>query len=287
MVTFRTSDSRPILSRGPAPGLRFFFYGALSIGLMWLDQRQSYLEQIRHALSMAVYPVQVAVSSPSSLWSWLDESFSTRASLRKENATLHEQLRTANLKLMRLDSLEQENLRLREMRKATAGIADQVVVAEIVRVDANPLRQRVIIDKGTHDGVFKGQPLLDATGIFGQVTRAGAYSSEVILISDTEHAIPVQINRNGLRTIAVGTGDPSQLSLPFLAANADIKKGDLLVSSGLGGVFPAGYPVGTVATVNTEAAQTMADISAKPAAALDRDREVLLIWVRGDQVQAP
>jgi rod shape-determining protein MreC len=149
-----------------------------------------------------------------------------------------------------------------------------------MRVDLDPLRQRVIINRGTTDGAFKGQPILDATGVFGQIARAGAYSSEVILISDIEHAIPVQVNRNGLRTIAVGTGDPSRLSLPFLAANVDIEVGDLLVSSGLGGAFPSGYPVGTVTSVNAQAIQTMAEISAKPAAALDRDREVLMVWLK-------
>ncbi len=278
MVTFR--DSRPILSRGPAPGLRFFFFAVLSFTLMWLDQRQHYLEQIRHVLSMATYPIQVVVSSPAAGWNWLKESFTTRDTLREENAALSVQLRAANLRLMRFEALEQENLRLREMRAATTGIADQVVVAEIMRVDINPFRHRVIINKGTRDGVFSGQPLLDAKGVFGQVTRAGAYSSEVILISDTEHAIPVQVNRNGLRTIAVGTGETARLSLPFLPTNADIEEGDLLVSSGLGGIFPPGYPVGTVSQVKTETAQLMAEISAKPAAALDRDREVLLVWVK-------
>ncbi len=280
MVTFRTADTRPILSRGPAAGLRFFIYAMLCITLMWLDHRHNYLDQIRHATSLVTYPVQVAVSSPANLWSWLQQTFTTRATLRERNDTLLEELRATNLRLMRFEALEQENLRLREMRAATTGVAEQVMVAEIMRVDLDPFRQRALINKGTHDGVFKSQPLLDAKGIFGQVTRAGAFSSEVILISDTEHAIPVQINRNGLRTIAVGTGDPNRLSLPFLPTNADIQTGDLLVTSGLGGVFPPGYPVGTVTQVNTAAVQTMAEISAKPAAALDRDREVLLIWVK-------
>jgi rod shape-determining protein MreC len=287
LVTFRTSDARPILSRGPAPGLRFFLYATLSITLMWLDHRHQYLDQVRHLASLMTHPVQVAVGSPAALWSWLQDSFSTRATLHQENAALREQLRATRLRLLRLEALEQENLRLREMRAATAGVAEQIMVAEIMRVDLDPFRQRAIINKGTRDGVFKSQPLLDATGVFGQVTRAGAFSSEVILISDTEHAIPVQINRNGLRTIAVGTGDPSRLSLPFLPTNADIEIGDLLVTSGLGGVFPPGYPVGAITRINTAAVQTMAEISAKPAATLDRNREVLLIWVRHASAQEP
>jgi rod shape-determining protein MreC len=218
------------------------------------------------------------VNSPGATWHWLDESFATREHLRKENTELKARLRQADFRLMRYADLEQENLRLRNLRAATASISERIMVAEILRVDLNPYRHRVIINKGTHDGVVKAQPLLDAHGIFGQITRAGAFSSEAILITDTEHAIPVQVNRNGLRSIAVGTGDLNKLSLPFLPTNADIQVGDLLVSSGLGGVFPAGYPVAVVAKVD-KVAQTLS-ISAKPAASLDRDREVLLVWLR-------
>ncbi len=278
MVAFRSAESRPILGRGPSPGLRFFFFGLLAIGLMWLDQRQGYLEAARRGLSMMTYPVQVAVNSPAAFWDWLHEVFATRERLQKENAELKLRLRDTDFRLMRFSDLEQENLRLRGLREATSRVAQRYTVAEILRVDLNPFRHRVIINKGSHDGAFKGQPLLDASGIFGQITRAGTFSSEAILITDSEHAIPIQVNRNGLRSIAVGTGDLGlRLSLPFLPTNADIKVGDLLVSSGLGGVFPAGYPVATVTKVDTEVAQT-AVISAKPAAALDRDREVLLIW---------
>ncbi len=280
MVAFRNAESRPILGRGPSPGLRFFFFALLSIALMWLDQRQGYLEAARRALSMVTYPVQVAVNSPTALWDWLHEVFATRERLQKENAQLTVRLRDADFRLMRLADLEQENLRLRGLRDATSRVAERFVVAEILRVDLNTFRHRVIVNKGTRDGAFKGQPLLDAAGIVGQITRAGTFSSEAILITDSEHAIPVQVNRNGLRSIAVGTGDLDlrRLSLPFLPTNADIKVGDLLVSSGLGGVFPAGYPVATVTKVDKGVAQTLAAISAEPAARLDRDREVLLIW---------
>ena len=246
---------------------------------MWLDQRQGYLESLRHVLSMVTYPFQVLVDSPSAAWDWLDESFATRERLGRENAKLRERLRESDLKLMRLADLEQENVRLREMRAATARISERVVVGEILRVDLDPYRHRVIINKGTHDGAFKGQALLDAKGVFGQITRAGAFSSEAILITDAEHAIPVQVNRTGLRSLALGTGSLERLTLPFLPTNADIKVGDLLVSSGLGGVFPAGYPVATVTKVDKMSAQTLANVVAKPAAALDRDREVLLVWL--------
>ncbi|HZF24637.1 MAG TPA: rod shape-determining protein MreC [Steroidobacteraceae bacterium] len=278
MVAFRNAESRPILGRGPSPGLRFFFFGLLAIGLMWLDQRQGYLEAARRGLSMATYPIQVAVNSPAAFWDWLHDVFATRERLQKENAQLQLRLRDSDFRLMRFADLEQENLRLRGLRDATSRVAQRFIVAEILRVDLNPLRRRVIINKGSRDGAFKGQPILDATGVVGQITRAGTFSSEAILIADAEHAIPVQVNRNGLRTIALGTGDLHLLSLPFLPTNADIKVGDLVVSSGLGGVFPGGYPVATVVKVDRAATQTNAEIVAETAAKLDRDREVLLIW---------
>lgn len=281
MVAFRNAETRPILGRGPSPGLRLFFFALLSFGLMWLDQREGYLDGVRRGLSMVIYPFQLLVSSPGAVWDWVEESFATRDRLGSENEDLKLRLRQADLKLMRLADLEQENLRLRGMRAATARIAERVMVAEIMDVDLNPYRHRVIINKGAGDGVFKGQAVLDATGIFGQITHAGEFSSEAILITDAEHAIPVQVNRNGLRSLAVGTGDLNRLNLPFLPTNADIKVGDLLVSSGLGGVFPAGYPVATVTKADKMAAQTLANVVAEPAATLDRDREVLLIWLTG------
>ncbi|MDH4260736.1 MAG: rod shape-determining protein MreC, partial [Gammaproteobacteria bacterium] len=150
--------------------------------------------------------------------------------------------------------------------------------AEIVRVDLDPFRQRVLINKGSLAGVFRGQAALDANGIFGQVTRVGPLSAEVILISDPEHAIPVQVNRTGARTIALGTGRSGQLSLPYLPQNSDVVAGDLLVSSGLGGVYPPGYPVGRITDVGRDPSQPLLSVAAEPLAALDRDPEILLVW---------
>lgn len=274
------SDTRPILGRGPSILLRFVFFALLAIGLMWVDQRHRWLESVRYGISWVAYPFQALVSSPGAAWDWLTESFSTRERLQRENADLQARLREADLRMMRFEALEQENIRLRAMREATASIAERAMVAEIMRVDLNPFRHRVILNKGARNGVFKGQPLLDAKGVFGQITRAGPFSAEAILISDSEHAIPVQVNRNGLRTIAVGTGDLSRLSVPYLPINADIRTGDLLVTSGLDEIFPAGYPVAVVTEVDQSPGQTLASISARPAAALDRDREVLLVWVK-------
>jgi rod shape-determining protein MreC len=153
-----------------------------------------------------------------------------------------------------------------------------VLVASIMNVDLDPFRHRVLVDKGARDGVFKGQAVLDAEGIFGQVSQVHAETAEVILISDAEHAIPVQSNRSGLRTIAVGTGDSDRLSLPFVTVESDLKVGDLLISTGIGGVFPRGYPVAGVTRVDRTAAATFALVDARPTARLDRNREVLLVW---------
>lgn len=182
------------------------------------------------------------------------------------------------LKLMRFESLEQENQRLRTARESTARVVERTLIAEIVRVDLDPFRQRVLVNKGTRDGVFRGQAALDANGIFGQVTRAGPVSAEIMAITDPEHAIPVQVNRTGARTIALGTGRSGLLSLPYLPQNSDVEEGDLLVSSGLGGVYPPGYPVGKISSVVRDPSQPLLAVEAVPLAALDRDPEVLLAW---------
>jgi len=198
--------------------------------------------------------------------------------LRQENLELTARLRLANLQLQRFAALEDENRRLRDMRENSAGVTERVLVASILNVDLDPFRHRVLLDKGAADGVFKGQAVLDADGIFGQVSQVHAKTAEVILISDAEHAIPVQSNRSGLRTIAVGTGDSERLSLPFVTVEADLKQGDLLLSTGMGGVFPAGYPIAEVTQVVRNASTTFALVDARPTARLDRDREVLLVW---------
>jgi rod shape-determining protein MreC len=185
--------------------------------------------------------------------------------------------------LQRYEALEAESQRLRALRDSTAEVTDRFVVGDVMDVDLDAFRERVLVDKGARDGVFVGQAVLDAGGVFGQVSRVGELTAEVILISDAAHAIPVQVNRNGLRTIAVGTGDVGRLKLPYLPTSAGVVAGDLLVTSGLGGVFPAGYPVGTVAEVKRDPAQSLADVDVKPAAALDRSRELMFVWLKAQQ----
>jgi rod shape-determining protein MreC len=164
-----------------------------------------------------------------------------------------------------------------------ARVGSRALVAEILAVDLDPYRQRFNLNRGLVDGVYEGQALIDAQGIVGQTVRVGPFTAEALLITDADHALPVSVNRNGIRTIAYGTGDTGKLRLPNLTNNADVEVGDLLVSSGLGGVFPAGYPVGRITEVTRRADQKFADVWAEPASALDRDREVLLVWNAADE----
>ena len=277
MVTL-SSDSRNIIGRGPPLGAGLFFLGLASVGIMMLDHRSSYLDTVRMWMGTAANPIHTVVQAPSQVWSWMTGSFADRNRLRTENAELSEQLRVARVKLLQFDSLRQENLRLRQVREASAGVGGRTMIAEIMRVDVDPFRHRVRINKGADHGVFRSQPVLDAFGIVGQVVQVDKYSSTLILISDAEHAIPVQVNRNGIRSIAVGTGELNKLSLPYMTVESDVKPGDLLVSSGLDGIFPAGYPVASVTKVERSTAETFALVEAKPLAQLDRDREVLLLW---------
>jgi len=271
-------ETRPIIGRGQPLGATFLALAVISIALMVADQRYDQLARVRGWLSAAAYPVQVAVDLPFRIWSRLTGSFADRSRLRSENLELTARLRLANLQLQRFAALEDENRRLRDMRENSAGVAERVLVASILNVDLDPFRHRVLVDKGAVDGAFKGQAVLDAEGIFGQVAQVHARTAEVILISDAEHAIPVQSNRSGLRSIAVGTGDSGRLSLPFVTVESDLKAGDLLISTGIGGVFPSGYPVAEVTRVERNAAATFAVVDARPTARLDRDREVLLVW---------
>lgn len=277
MAGFGTSVGRPIYGRGPSPGLRFTVYALLSLTLMYLDQRARWSERLRYGMQAAAYPVQVAVHSPAAAWHWFTDSFSTRSTLRAQNLELRSQVNALQLGLLRQRALERENEQLRELRQALPPLVKKWLVAEIISVDSGTLRQRLIIDKGARDGVHINQPVVDGFGVMGQVAHVGPWSSEVILITDPEHALPVQITRTGLRTIAVGSGNADELLLTYLAANSDVRSGDELTSSGLGGIFPAGYPVGHITGVRREANQLLAQVRAEPQAKIDRAREVMLI----------
>jgi rod shape-determining protein MreC len=288
MAVFGTEVDRPLYGRGPSPGLRFTVYAILSVVLMYYDQHGHWEQRLRYALEAAAYPVQIAVNSPSAAWHSLTETFRSRQLLRAENEQLRAHERELELRLMREDALEQENAQLRGLHDALPPpLIKHALLAEIISVETDPLRQRVVINKGLHDGVVLNQAVVDGNGILGQVARLGPWSAEIILVTDPEHAIPVEITRNSLRSIAVGSGNSGELSLPYLAINSDVKSGDLLVSSGLGGVFPAGLPVARITGVRRENNQLLAQVRAQPLANIDTDREVMLLQFEPSNPDAP
>ncbi len=276
MVASRESNSNP--GRIPALGLRLLGLIVISILLMYFDNRDNHLDTVRKTIGAAVYPVRVIVDAPVRFWGWLGDSTTARNELELELGRLKAERLLTNARLQKLNTLEAENARLRAMLEARAQVRDRTRVAEIMSVDANPYNHSLVIDIGTRDGVTNGQALVDADGVVGQVIEAGLMTSQAMLISDTDHALPVEVNRNGLRTIVVGTGKIDQLKLPFVVNNADIRVGDLLVTSGLGGAFPAGYPVAIVETVTRIPQEPYADVTAKPSASLGQVREVMLIF---------
>lgn len=277
MVASRGNDSNP--TRIPALGARVIVFVVISIVLMYFDHRENHLDAVRKGVGVAVYPIRLVVDAPVRLWHWLGEATASRNQLQSEVSRLRGERLVTNVRLQRLAALEAENARLRAMLDARTRVRDEVRVAGIMAVDANPYEHNLVIDVGSRDGVYDGQALVAAEGVVGQVIRTGLFTSQAILISDTDHALPVEVNRNGLRTIAVGTGEIDRLELPFLPNNADIRVGDLLVTSGLGGAFPNGYPVAVINSVTRIPQQQFADVTAVPSAALDQVREVMLIGV--------
>ncbi len=245
---------------------------------MVVDHRQNHLEGIRSALSILLYPLQVAINIPRTAGAWLVENLASRNSLIARNAALKKENLLLQAQQQKLDALNAENMRLRNLLDSSFKIGDRVLIAELVAVDLDPYRQQVMLNKGSNSGIYKGQPVIDANAVMGQVTHVNPFTSTVLLITDARHALPVQINRNGLRTVAMGTGRIDVLELPHLPNNADIKMGDLLVSSGLGGRFPSGYPVAEVTRVTRNPGQPFALVEARPTSRLDQAREALLVW---------
>jgi rod shape-determining protein MreC len=287
MAVFDTDVDRPLYGRGPSAGLRFTVYATVSILLMYYDQHGHLAQRLRFGLNAAAYPVQVAVSSPGTFWTWLTQSVQSRDELRTENQQLRARVAGLELSVIRQAALEQENTELRALRASLPPLIKHWQLAEIISVETNPLRQRVVINKGTRDGVVVSQAVVDGNGVLGQVERVGPWSAEVILVTDPEHAIPVEVTRNSLRSIAVGSGNTGELLLPYLAVNSDVKSGDTLVSSGLGGVFPAGLPVARITGVRRENNQVLAQVRAQPVATVERDREVILLDFEPSHPAAP
>jgi len=282
VTPLNASDNKPLFDRGPSLATRAVLLAVLSVALMFLDHREGHMDTVRRALSVAVYPIRVLVDMPSAAFLWTRESLAERARLLEENEALRSQSLRQKVHLQQMVALEAENARLRALMDSPAKLADRVQVAEILAVDLDPYRHRIAINRGEYAGVYAGQALVDADGIVGQVVRVDPLGAEAILISDPSHATPVELIRNGLRTVALGVGDVSRMELPFLPNSADIRVGDLLVSSGLGDAFPHGYPVARVTQVERRPGEPFARVEAEPTGALNRSRQVLLLWEGGE-----
>jgi len=253
---------------------------------MVVDYRYRQLESVRAGLSMLVYPIRATLQLPVDLISWASESLASRQNLVRENAHLRHVNLLLQSRTQKFAALDTENQRLRTLLDSSVKVGERVLVADLLASELTPARRQVVLNKGSRQGVYMGQPVVDANGVIGQVIHAGPLSSTVMLITDPAHSLPVQLNRTGLRAIARGTGKNGQLELNFIPNNADVRSGDLIVTSGLGGHFPSGYPVAKVTGVEAHHGQAFATISATPSAHLQQAREVLLIWpvTGGEQV---
>jgi len=267
-----------LFQQGASPTLRMIFCVILCLGLMSVDSRNNHLEGLRRGIDFAITPLRYAINAPFALFSWGNQQLSTHNTLINENTTL----RQANLDLLtrqqKLEILQRENLRLRELLGSSQQVTERSLVAELLTVALDPYSQQITINKGLRDEVYAGQPIISAEGIMGQVTHTGELSSTVLLISDAKHDIPVQSNRSGLRTLARGTGIANELELLHIPNSADLQEGDLMISSSLGGRFPRNYPVAVVTQIKRKPGQPFAKVTAKPTAKLDQSSEVLLIW---------
>lgn len=245
---------------------------------MTLDHRSQHLEFIRSGLSVVIYPLQYLVNLPVSGGSWVNEHLTARSRLLEQINNLSIQRLLLKTQLQKMSAIEAENIRLRELLQSSKRVGEKVLVAEILAVDLDPFTRQVVINKGAYFNVYDGQPILDADGVMGQIIHVGPISSTAMLITDLNHAIPVEVNRNGLRAIAIGTGARGQLDIPNIPKHADIVEGDLLITTGLGGRFPPGYPVGRIIKNDNNSSQSYAVVVAEPSAKLDRTRQVLLVW---------
>lgn len=268
----------PLFATGPSINTRLLVAVLASIALLVAERKSSQLDKLRSALSMITYPIQSITDWPLHRSKETLESIQSLYNLKEENVQLRQEQLIYKSQLLKYEALEQENIRLRALLEKSFKLGEQVLVAELLSVNLAPFEHVVVVDKGSRFGVHAQQAVLDAYGVVGQVYRALPLSSEIMLITDPSHAIPVQINRNGLRTIAVGSGQINRLLLPYLANNADIKEGDLLISSGLGGIFPQGYPVAIVEKIILQPNKPFAEIYATPKAQLNRSRELLIVW---------
>jgi len=267
----------PFFSRGPAPLVRLGFFACLAVLLMVLDARFRYAESLRQAVALLVYPFQRTALAPVELFSASAGFFTTQVSLKQENEQLKaKQLLAAN-ELLTIEALRAENAQLRRLLEARERLPRHSTLAEILYQGRDPFSRKVIIDKGSYQGIQLGQAVIDDVGVVGQVTRVYPLLSEVTLITDKEQRTPVQVLRNGLRAVIYGGGERGTLDLSWTASNADVLADDVLVTSGIDGTYPAGLPVAKVSRIERDAAYSFAKITCIPTAGTDQNRQVLVL----------
>ncbi len=269
---------KPIFGRGPSLQLRLFLAVIISIAAIVADSRFGVFTHVRVYLSSLVSPLQYMANAPGTLLDTMSTQVQTRADLIEQTKLQEQQLFTLRSRLLKMDHLEHENQRLRELLGSPVHKESRKMVAELLSVDSDPFSHQVLINKGALNGVYNGQAVITDQGVIGQVLHVGSTTSRVLLITDSSHGIPVRVLRNDLRAIASGSGELDTLELRNLPRNTDIQVGDLLVTSGLGGRFPEGYPVATVTRSEYVEGKPFAQVEAKPLVELDRLRYLLLLW---------
>ena len=280
----RSLDINPLFT-GTSTQKRFAFYVALCVCIITMDYYFEPMKKVRSWLSVAVTPIQWVVDLPEQTWTWLNGRLIERDKLLSENQIMRRQTLLAQRQIQKLSALTTENARLRELLLSAKKLDEKVRLTELIGINSDPFVHEIIINDGSRSGVFVGQSVLDQTGVMGQVSAANPFNSRVILITDANHAIPVQNNRNGLRSVAYGVGSYEFLELTDITDTDDIQVGDLLVSSGLGLRFPEGYPVAQVVSIEKSKGQSFSIVKAKPTAKLSFSRQLLLVSTPHQQNQ--
>ncbi|HEX4481216.1 MAG TPA: rod shape-determining protein MreC [Rudaea sp.] len=286
-MALASNETAPLFSPGTSSTLRLIAYLAVTIVLMVTDHRNEYLTRIRWGLSAAIEPMYRIAAWPSQVARKASLALTDREELTQRNEDLSQQLLLAQARLNRLSELKDENQRLQELLDVQRSLGLGVQLAKIIDVDTDPARHRIIINAGARQNVQIGQAVLDARGVMGQIVEVLPNTSTVLLITDASHALPVTIERTGMRVIARGGGALDKLELPNVPISADVKVGDKLITSGLGGHFPAGFPVGEIRSISNDASGMFSAADAKPTAALDRSGEVLILQPLPDPIGPP
>jgi rod shape-determining protein MreC len=269
---------KPIFSRGPSLQLRLFLAVIVAIGLIVAASRLGTFVKIRNYMDTAVSPFYFLANGPRKVLDSVSETLATRQQLELENRALRQELLLKNSDILLLGQFKQENARLRELLGSPLRQDEHKMVTQVISTGSDPYSDQVVIDKGSDNGVYEGQPVISDKGVVGQVVAVAKVTSRVLLICDASHALPIQVLRNDIRVIAAGSGCADDLQLEHLPNNTDIRVGDVLVTSGLGGRFPEGYPVAVVSSVKVDNQRAYTVIQARPTAGLQRLRYLLLLW---------